>query len=410
MNGHEKDRSVRQISRSLCSGCMMCGDICPRRAISFPVTKGFWYPDVDAEACVNCGLCSRRCPVLNVQEANRTEPLACYGCKSKDEFARWHSTSGGFFSELAQRWIAEGGVVAGAAYGERQEIIHIVGSDRAAVERLRQSKYAQSRTTGIYEETKRLLDRGEKVLFCGAPCQVEALLHFLGGPDEKLLTMDFVCLGICSPYAYRRYLDMLERKYHSKVKRVWFKNKELGWRQIAVRIDFENGKEYLRNGGMDLFMVPFVTDALSMRPNCENCRFRKLPHRSDIMVGDFWGVEKVHPAVDDDKGISAVLLNSQKGLEIYQRLERHLVSFKTTCADIVSGNFSILKPLATNPDQEAFMDAIETKGYERAVYRYSSLTRRKILLRKLRGLLRPMKRLGCSVRRRCARRSAKGRG
>lgn len=385
------NKSVANIKHDLCCGCMMCGDACPKKAILFPLVKGFWYPEVREESCVNCGLCRKKCPVLNAPKKEADEPIACYGVKCKDEDVRWNSTSGGFFSVLAKYWIENGGIVVGAVYDENNTIIHFSGHNIADIDRLRQSKYAQSNTFGIYKEVKRLLNDGIKVLFCGTPCQIEALLSYLDKPYENLLTMDFVCLGICSPYVYQKYLGMLESKFHSKIKNVWFKNKEHGWRNIAVRIDFNNGKTYLKDGGYDMFMVPFVTDALSMRKNCENCKFRKLPHRSDFMVGDFWGVEKIYPAIDDNKGISALMVNSKNGIELFDKIKDNLDLFKTSWQDIVAGNFSILKPLPTNPKQEAFIDAIDVIGYKKAVYSFSTLNRMKIYKRKIRNFLSSVK-------------------
>ena len=40
-----------------CVGCNACGDICYSDAISFEVdNEGFWYPRVNKEKCVNCGI------------------------------------------------------------------------------------------------------------------------------------------------------------------------------------------------------------------------------------------------------------------------------------------------------------------------------------------------------------------
>lgn len=47
-----------------CCGCNACGDICPKKAITFLVDKeGFWYPKVDKEKCIDCGLCNKVCPI-----------------------------------------------------------------------------------------------------------------------------------------------------------------------------------------------------------------------------------------------------------------------------------------------------------------------------------------------------------
>lgn len=386
-----KDKSVYNIAHDQCCGCMMCGDICGKQAISFPIQKGFWYPVVDEDKCVNCGLCDKRCPVLNVNKDRESIGVDSYGVKSKNEDIRWHSTSGGFFSELAFRCIEAGDIVIGAEYDENNTIVHAVGTSEEDVLKFRQSKYAQSITEGIYKQVKVLLNEGKKVLFCGTPCQVEALYAFLGNRPDNLLTMDFFCLGICSPWIYRKYLDWLETKYHAKATRVWFKNKTKGWRAISNRIDFANGKTYLRGGGYDLFMRIFVIDALSMRPNCQNCQFRSTHHISDFTVGDFWGVEKVNLSMDDNKGLSALFVNTDKARVIFTQLNDVLDTFKTTADDIVAGNFSVLKPINKHPQMNEFMDCVENDGILAAAYKYSSYNKkleRQMLIARIKSIIK----------------------
>ena len=366
------DKSIYRISIQECSGCKMCGDICPKEAISFDYKKGFWYPSVDDKKCVNCGLCSNKCPSLHNAPKTPPNPFACYGAKSKDETIRENSTSGGFFTELAQYTIENGGYVIAALYDDKCRIVHASSNIAKDIERFRQSKYAQSDTSGIYKITKQLLVRGEKVLFCGTACQVEALYSFLGKEYVNLQTMDFICLGICSPFAYRKYLDMLESKYKAKAVKVWFKNKTHGWRSISTRIDFSNGKVYLEPGYKDLFMHAFVVDALSMRPNCQYCKFRKIPHHSDFTVADFWGIEHVNPAIDDNKGLSAIFVNSESGQETFIKISKNLDYFETTAENICNGNFSTLRPMAPHPKYGEFMTCLENHSFKAAMKKYSS--------------------------------------
>lgn len=377
------DKSVSNIDKHQCCGCMMCGDACPRDAVSFPITKGFWYPSVDDAKCINCGICNKKCPVLNVNTKRESTEVDYYGVKTKNDEVRWHSTSGGFFTELANYVIERDGLVIGALYDGDNCIVHAVGRNKEDIIKLRQSKYAQSNTSGIYIQVKDLLKQNKQVLFSGTPCQVEALYAFLGNKPENLITMDFICLGICSPWIFRKYLDMLESKYNSKAKRVWFKNKTNGWRAISNRIDFVNGETYLRSGKYDLFMRLFVTDALSMRSNCENCKFRSIHHISDFTVGDFWGVEKVNPEIDDNKGISALCVNTDRARNIFSQLKSNLDYFKTDADSIVKHNFSVLAPMKTNPNQDLFMEMVERKGLIAASYKYSSFNRHLEMVRML---------------------------
>ena len=363
------NKSVNNIDHTICTGCMMCSDACSKSAISFFVEKGFWFPTVDSHLCVNCGLCTNKCPALH--DAPLVDgPKSCYGARSRNEDVRWNSTSGGYFSELASCVIAAGGYVIGATYDSDNEILHTVEHTYKGVEKLRQSKYAQSKTVGIYKTTLRLLKNDELVLFCGTACQVEALKSFLGKEFENLLTMDFVCLGICSPVVYRKYLDMMEHKYKSKITRVWFKNKQDGWRSIGTRLDFSNGKIYYKPGGFDLFMCAFVGDSIAMRKSCETCKYRKIPHNSDFTVADFWGIEKIRPDKDDNKGISAVFVNSDKGLSWFNRITTNLDYFETTSESITMGNFSSLKPKPSGKNRDAFLEAIETMSFQSAYNKY----------------------------------------
>lgn len=366
------DKSICNISHDDCTGCKLCSEVCSKAAISFDYERGFWYPIVNANKCINCGLCAKKCPGLNIPTQTEEKPVACYGAKTRLETIREHSTSGGFFNELATNWINNGGYCIAAVYDEECRIIHACSDKLDTVEYFRQSKYAQSDIQGMYKEARRLLVSGEKVLFCGTPCQVEALLSYLGKLYENLLTMDFICLGICSPVAFRKYLDTLEKKYGAKVVRVWFKNKTYGWRGIATRVDFKNGKKYIETGADDLFMRAFVTDGLIIRPCCEFCKFRKIPHASDFTVADFWGIENVNPQIDDNKGLSAVFVNTEKGKSVFDKISDNLVFFETTVGDICKGNYSTMKPMNPSPKRDEFFDYLGGHTFKAAMGKYSS--------------------------------------
>lgn len=365
---------IESISRQNCTGCMMCGDLCPKQAISFPISRAdsFWYPVIDHKKCISCGKCYQRCPSTLILASEKTEPIVCYGAKSRNEEVRANSTSGGVFSELAYKWIGQGGVCVGAEYDLNQRIFHAIEKDDEGVKRLRQSKYAQSDTSQIYLHTKKALTIGTLVMFCGTPCQVAALKSFLGREYENLITIDFVCCGICSAEVYRQYLASLKQKYGSTIIRVWFKNKELGWRQLGTRIDFLNGQRYYKTGSSDPYMAAFVTDGLSMRECCEHCQYRKVPHISDLTLADFWGIEKIRPDMDDNKGISSVMVNSKKGKRLFDSIVDSLDYFETSVTDIAAGNFTVFEAKKSNSNRTDFLKTVIEQGFSIAIKKYSS--------------------------------------
>ncbi|MGL5434750.1 MAG: Coenzyme F420 hydrogenase/dehydrogenase, beta subunit C-terminal domain [Lachnospiraceae bacterium] len=303
---------------------------------------------------------------------NQAFSIICYGAKTRDEELREKSTSGGIFGELASEWFREGGICCGAEFDDKNDVVHVIEETEEGIERLRQSKYVQSDTEGIYGKVLEKLKKGLKVMFCGCPCQVDALNNFIGSDNPGLFTMDFVCCGICSPAIYRLYLADLEKKYHSNVKSVWFKNKQKGWRSIGTLVEFQNGKKYFRTGYRDSYMVAFVYDGLSMRRSCQSCRYRKIPHKSDITVADFWGIEKVNPQMDDNKGISALIINSEKGMFWFEKIKDRVDYFDITIDKIAQGNFTIYQPKEKNPLREDFFRDCHGISYNKAISKYSS--------------------------------------
>ena len=162
----------------------------------------------------------------------------------------------------------------------------------------------------------------------------------------------------------------MEKRYKSKVTKVWFKNKSDGWRSIGTKLEFANGKSYFRVGNRDLFMVSFVGDSIAMRKNCEFCKYRKIPHNSDFTVADFWGIENVNPTMDDNKGLSAVFANTAKGNKMFKRISDSLDYFETTSENSTKGNFSALLSKAPGRNRDAFLSSLETMPLDKAIEKY----------------------------------------
>ena len=316
-----------------------------------PDEEGFAYPHVDESLCVNCGLCEHVCPSLHPKAPRK--PLSVYAAKAKDDVLRMESSSGGVFSLLARHIISDGGIVYGAAIrGADLSVCHCSAENEEELSWLRGSKYVQSDVGDTYSCVKSQLEVGRKVLFSGTPCQVAALRNFLVKDYENLVCVEVICHAVPSPLAWKKFL---ERRAAASAKdresarpetvidrRISFRHKNCGWKRFSCRLCLANDKEYLLDLYADTFLRGFLAE-LYNRPSCHECSTRELRSGADITLGDYWNVHHRFPEMDDDKGTSVVLVDSDKGAELVKRISSFCDVEESDYADVRRTNPAVYR-------------------------------------------------------------------
>lgn len=363
--------------KSKCCGCCACVDVCTHQAISLMTDiEGFWYPEVNKDKCTDCGLCEKVCPELNIKKLKINDfpkPTKTIAAIHKNIRIRWDSTSGGAFTALAEAMYNQGGYVSGAIYNDDFSVSNYVSNNSNDLEKIRSSKYLQSKAEGLYAEIRNLLRKGEKVLACGTPCQMAALRSFLRKDYENLIIVDFVCRGVNSPKVYREYLNSLERKYGGKVVYVKAKNKELGWRNLTRKVVFDNGAKYYGIGVIDDFRRGYHTNVFC-RPSCYTCQYKGFPRIADITIADYWGIEKVDKNLDNNIGTSMILLNSKKGEEFFELAKNSLEFIETKFESILAGNGALTSPISpAKINREQFFKDLDENNFEYVTEKYFPL-------------------------------------
>lgn len=346
-----------------CTGCGACANICPLGAISMIENhEGFFVPKIDKNKCTSCGLCDRTCPMLKeVLIKNQYKVPMVYAGWNKNEKIRLESSSGGVFSVLAEYIFKKKGYVCGAAFDDKNHLKHIIVSNKKDLQKLRGSKYVQSEIGNVFYDIKKLLNKNKYVLFSGTPCQVAGLKNFLKNDYEKLLAIDLVCHGVPSPRVFKKYICEIEKVKKCKIDQIDFREKSTGWKDYSFQLS--DDKKIILNckHNDDLFFKGFLKN-LFLNKICTGCPFSKFPKCSDITLGDFWGIWNYKKELDDDKGVSCIIINNKKGLNFLNKIDKNIFYKKINKEKTIEKLLTIYNPCDAHQNREEFFKNLDNNN------------------------------------------------
>lgn len=379
-----------------CCACGACYNICPRNAIEMIVDEyGFKYPKINYDKCIGCGACKKVCAFQNVIEKN--EPLQVVAAARKDEDKIMKSASGGIFAVFAEYFLSIGGIVYGSALINENDTLvpkHIGIDNLKDLQKLLGSKYVQSDVGNVYKEIRTLLNNKKHILFSGTPCQVAGLKAFLGKEYDNLFTIDIICHGVPNAEFFKGYLEILEEKFNGKILDFKFRDKKDGWGPYILSADIlkqnklQKERKYIYLDESTYASMFLYTDIL--RLNCYKCKYTNKHRTGDITIGDYWGIEKEHPELlkinggllDTKKGISAIIINTEKGKLEVEKLGQEIVYFDTTYEKVAVINTQLREPSKYGNYRDKIMEAYKIGGFNKVDEYYYNKVLREIAIKK----------------------------
>lgn len=375
-----------------CSGCTACFAICPKDAITMQAdSEGFKYPVIDKNKCIDCGLCCKVCPLENMY-GNFVKDKTSFACSAKDENFTKQSSSGGVFAILANMYIKEQAVIYGAAFDYNWNVCHIRADKKDELKRLYTSKYVQSDIGNTFRQVKNDLDNGKKVLFAGTPCQVAGLKSYLQKDYLNLLSVDFICHGVPSPLVWQRYIIAMEKKLNNKITEISFRDKKDGWKNYYFKLSTANGDVFYEKHGENIYMKGFLKD-LYLRPSCYDCKFKTLHRASDITLADFWGIEKIIPEINVEKGVSLCWASSEKGKQVLADVLKRTDYYEVKLREAIKHNSSAIKSVEMHKNRDKFFEEVNNSDADIISLiekYYDNRSLRKRLLSKLRTKIKSL--------------------
>lgn len=309
-----------------CTGCSACTAVCPKGALTLSYDEeGFYVPHLNIEKCVDCKACERVCQVLHNSVPD--EPSCNYTAfmiKAQDKEIVRKSSSGGAFSLLADSVLQQGGVVFGARYNYDKECLEHCSTEHCSIGELRKSKYIESFVGDTFKEVEKYLRDGKKVMYCGTPCQIEGLYHFVQMKKlniSNILLVRFVCHGVPSNKFFTEYKHYEEQKHRSKMTHFDFRPKTRGWKSADWLMRFENGKED-KGPSLHYYYYYYFACNYLLRRSCYSCR-RVFHEIADLTIADFWAINKYQPDNKDQEGISLCLVHTNKGEAAIGAVKEH---------------------------------------------------------------------------------------
>lgn len=357
------------VEKKRCTGCSACASICPKGAIKLVEDdEGFKHPVIDQDKCINCGLCKRTCPVLNTNENSSLNK--CYVAYNKNDKVKKTSSSGGIFDAIARVILKDNGIVIGASFNDEMKLKHIAIEKLEDLEKLKGSKYLQSDLDNVFSYIKENISE-RKFLFVGTPCQVAGLYAYLKKDYDNLVCIDLFCHGVPSPKLFSKYIKDLENNIDSKAIKYNFRDKKTGWDTYSNTVTFSSNKEISELQSNNSYMRLFLSD-IALRESCYNCNFKIGNKYSDITLGDFWGVQKYYPEMYNKTGVSAIIINTEKGQQIFESISNNLEYKECELEEIIDGNPSLKSSGKYPAKREKFFKDIDNLDIKELSKKYTN--------------------------------------
>ncbi len=299
--------------------------------------------------------------------------ICAYGVINKNSNTLLHSSSGGVVPELCSKILKEGGSVCTCIYNyDFHELRHALIKDVSQLGKMESSKYFQSDITEIFSITEEYLkgNKNKKLLFIGTPCQCAAIKSYFNTKHvsgENLICVDIICHGVGSNQIWNDFTEDIEKKNNDKIVKISFKDKRYGWLMPYAVAQSKSGKEYDLCDYMTLYNKNLI-----MRDECYECPFSSVEREGDITVGDFWNVKKAVPSFYNEKGVSSVLCNTEKGKALFLSVIEKFYTVLVSTEDCIQPN--MMHPTEKNPLSDKFWIEYQNKGFRYVRKKYASKT------------------------------------
>lgn len=344
-----------------CCGCSACAQRCPKQCITMQADgEGFLYPVVNAELCIDCGLCEIVCPCLN--QSKLKTPITVQSFEAKDAAVRKQSSSGGAFTLLAEHIINKGGMVFGARFDDNWNVVHDYTETVDGLKAFRGSKYVQSVISDCYQKAEVFLKAGREVMFSGTPCQIAGLKHYLRKDYANLLSVDIACHSVPSPFIWQEYLKGIKTKDIADIN---FRDKRKGWERYGLSIANNKGSAFFQEHDSNSYMQLFL-HGITVRPSCFDCPAKDGRSGADITLGDCWGILKMVPGYPNvQQGVSFVICNTEKGQAI--ATEANVNGHELSYQQIVASNGGLTVKAKIPKERAAFWKAFQSAAIKQQV-------------------------------------------
>lgn len=370
--------------KNLCTACFSCVNICPKGCITMITDDDKSIrPHIDNEKCINCKKCQKHCPVNNTTEMH--SPLSTLAAFSSDNNIHSSSTSGGIATLIALDFIKNGSVVYASALDEGLSVNMKRCSTKADVLSLQGSKYVHSHINDSYSKIKKDLESDINVLMIGVPCQIAGLKSFLEKEYDNLYTIDLICHGAPDQNIFKEYTKKELGKKYKDACDVKFRS----------QIPFATGVHYIINyfdcNKKSIKALPFRASSYfwsflygySFRENCYSCAYAKKERISDLTLGDFWGFDNEEFCKKTDYGINLVLLNTQHGIDMFEKIKNQVEFCESSFEQASKGNDQLKRPAYDTEISKRFRRLCKSKG---TIYALKHCDNKTLFLSKIRKL------------------------